>query len=74
MQFPRNSLHFSVVLVTVILGAEKLARLYLKEIGVFIVRSLKIGLRGWNDYEMPMVHQDRESQVIGANADKYCTP
>ena len=37
-------------------------------------RSLKIGLCGWNDYEMPMARQDREAPVIEANADKYCTP
>ena len=38
------------------------------------VRSLKTALRGWNDYEMPMVRQDGEAPVIEANADKYCTP
>jgi len=38
------------------------------------VRSLKTGLRLWNDYEMPMVRQDGENPVIEANADKYFTP
>ena len=38
------------------------------------VRSLKIGLCGWNDYEMQMVRQYGEAPVIEANADKYCTP
>ena len=37
------------------------------------VRSLKTGLRGCNDYEMPIVRQDGEAPVIEANADKYCT-
>ena len=37
------------------------------------VRSLKTGLRGWNDYEMPMVRQDGEDQAIEANVDKYFT-
>ena len=45
----------------------------LKEIGFSNVRSLKTGLRGWNDYEMPMVRQDGEDPVIEANADKYFT-
>ena len=35
---------------------------------------LKIGLRGWNDYEIPLVRQDGEDPVIEANADKYFTP
>ena len=35
------------------------------------VRSMKIGLCGWNDYEMQMVRQDGEAPVIEANADKY---
>ena len=38
------------------------------------VRSLKTGLRLWNNYEMPMVRQDGENPVIEANADKYFTP
>ena len=46
----------------------------LKEMGFSNVRSLKTGLRGWNDYEMSMVRQDGESPVIEANANKYCTP
>ena len=46
----------------------------LKEMGFSNVRSLKTGLRGWNDYEMPMVRQDGEDPVIEANADKYFTP
>ena len=46
----------------------------LKEMGFSNVCSLKTGLRGWNDYEMPMVRQDGEDPVIEANADKYFTP
>ena len=38
------------------------------------VRSLKTGLRGWNDYEMPMVRQDGEDPMIVTNVDKYFTP
>ena len=34
---------------------------------------LKIELRGWNDYEIPLVRQDGEDPVIEANADKYFT-
>ena len=45
----------------------------LKEMGFSNVRSLKIGLRGWNDYEIPLVRQDGEDPVIEANADKYFT-
>ena len=46
----------------------------LKEMGFSNVLSLKTGLRGWNDYEMPMVRQDGEDPVIEANADKYFPP
>ena len=46
----------------------------LKEMGFSNVCSLKTGLRGWNDYEMPMVHQDGEDPVMEAKADKYFTP
>ena len=46
----------------------------LKEIGFSNVRSLKTGLRGWNDYEMPKVLQDGEDPVIDANVDKYFNP
>ena len=46
----------------------------LKEMVYSNVRSLKTGLRGWNGYEMPMVRQDGEDQVIEANADKFFTP
>ena len=46
----------------------------LKEMGFSNFRSLKTGLRGWNDYEMPMVRQDGEDPVIEVNADKYFTP
>ena len=42
--------------------------------GFSIVRSLKTGLRGWNDYEMPMVRQDGENPVIEASAHMCFTP
>ena len=64
--FPRNSLHFSVSFTD---GRSLLAARTLKEMGLSNVRSLKTGLRGWNDYEMPMVPQDGEDPVIEANAD-----
>ena len=51
-----------------------LAGLTFKEMGFSNVRSMKTGLRGWNDYDMPMVRQDGEDPVIEANADKYFTP
>ena len=38
------------------------------------VRSLKTGLRDWNDYEMQMVRQDGKAPVIEANSVKYYTP
>ena len=45
----------------------------LKEVGFSNVRSMKNVLRGWNDYEMPMVRQDGEDPVIEANSDMYFT-
>ena len=50
-----------------------LAGLTLKEMGFSNVRSMKTGLRGWNDYEIPLVREDGEDPVIEANADKYFT-
>ena len=46
----------------------------LKEMGFSNVCSLKTGLQGWNDYEMPMVRQDWEGTVVESNAAKYVTP
>jgi len=69
--FPRNNLHFSGSFTD---GRSLLAGRTLKEMGFSNVRSLKTGLRGWNDYEMPMVRQDGEDPVIEVNADKYFTP
>jgi len=71
--FPRNNLHFSGSFTDGDLRYLKISQT-LKEMGFSNVRSLKTGLRGWNDYEMPMVRQDGEAPVIEANADKYCTP
>ena len=51
-----------------------LAANILIEIGYASVRSLKTGLRGWNDYEMPLVRREGEEPVRENNADKYFTP
>ena len=68
--FPRNNLHFSGSFTD---GRSLLAGRTLKKMGFSNVRSLKTGLRGWNDYKM-MVRQDGEDPVIEANAAKYFTP
>ena len=44
------------------------------EMGYANVRSLKTGLRGWNDYETPLVRSERERPVIETNADRYFAP
>ena len=37
------------------------------------VRSLKKDLRGWNDYEMPLVHREDEEPMLDTNADSHFT-
>lgn len=37
------------------------------------VRSLKTGLRGWNDYELPLLNKNEEPVDID-DADEYFTP
>jgi len=37
------------------------------------VRSLKLGLRGWNDFELPLV-DDQENSVDTDDADRYFNP
>ena len=69
--FPRNNLHFSGSFTY---GRSLLAGRTSKEKGFSNVRSLKTGLRGWNDYKISMVHQAGEAPVIEANAVKYFTP
>ena len=51
-----------------------LAAKILIEMGYASVRSLKTGLRGWNDYEMPLVLREGEEPVLETNADRYFTP
>ena len=46
----------------------------LMEMGYANVRSLKTGLRGWNDYEMPLVRREGEEPVLETNADRYLAP
>ncbi len=48
-----------------------LAGLTMQQMGYSKIRSLKTGLRGWNDYEMPLVRRDGEESVDEENADKY---
>ena len=47
---------------------------YEMEMGYANVRSLKTGLRGWNDYEMPLVRREGEEPVLETNADRYFAP
>ncbi|MFN2308327.1 MAG: rhodanese-like domain-containing protein [Gammaproteobacteria bacterium] len=50
-----------------------LAALVMQELGYRTVYSLKTGLRGWNDYELPLV--GREGLPVDPdNADAYFTP
>ena len=42
-------------------------------LGYESVASLKTGLRGWNDYEQPLVDDDNQSVDIDA-AEEYFTP
>ena len=44
------------------------------ERGYTNVRSLKTGLRGWNDYEMPLVRREAEEPVLEINVDRYFAP
>ena len=48
-----------------------LAAKILMKMGHAIVCSLKTGLRGWNDYEMPLVRREGEETVLETNADRY---
>ena len=48
-----------------------LAAKILVEMGYANVRSLKTGLRGSNDYEMPLVRREGERPVLETNADRY---
>ena len=49
-----------------------LAAWIMKKMGYQDVYSLKTGLRGWNDYELPLVKGDGESLDIDS-ADEYFT-
>ncbi|MBC8260155.1 MAG: rhodanese-like domain-containing protein [SAR324 cluster bacterium] len=69
-----NSRNRNIVVVCRSGHRSLLAGLTLKEMGFAKVRSLKTGLRGWNDYEMPLVRQDGEDPVLEVNADKYFVP
>ena len=51
-----------------------LAAQILIEMGYASVRSLKTGLRGWNDYEIPLVRREGEEPVLENNADIHFTP
>jgi rhodanese-related sulfurtransferase len=50
-----------------------LAAAVMQEMGYQNVASLKTGLRGWNDYEQPMVNQHNETVDID-EAERYFTP
>ncbi|TNF99734.1 MAG: rhodanese-like domain-containing protein [Gammaproteobacteria bacterium] len=49
-----------------------LAAYTMKQMGYTNVKSMKTGLRGWNDYELPMVDAD-EQPVSMETADEYFT-
>ena len=51
-----------------------LAAKILMEMGYANVRSLKTGLQGWSDYEMPLVRREGEEPVLETNTDKYFAP
>ena len=51
-----------------------LATKILMEMGYANVRSLKTGLRGWNNYEMPLVRSEGQEPVLETNADRYFAP
>ena len=37
-------------------------------------RSLKTGLRCWNDYEMPLVRREGEEPLLETNVDRHFAP
>ncbi|GMR08192.1 MAG: rhodanese-like domain-containing protein [Gammaproteobacteria bacterium] len=50
-----------------------LAACIMKQMGYTDAISLKTGLRGWNDFEAPLVNKDGDNVVID-DADTYFTP
>ncbi|MBI5040287.1 MAG: rhodanese-like domain-containing protein [Gammaproteobacteria bacterium] len=50
-----------------------LVTLVMQQMGYRDVYSLKTGLRGWNDFELPLVNADGEPLAMD-NADDYFTP
>lgn len=50
-----------------------LAAYVMQQMGFRSVASLKTGLRGWNDYELPLVKADGQRLDMD-DADKYFTP
>ena len=50
-----------------------LAALSLQQLGYEQVYSLKTGIRGWNDYELPLINQQGEL-VDGELADQLLNP
>ena len=46
----------------------------LVEMGFSKVRSLKTGLRGWNDYELPLMSMEGKEILPVYDADKYFIP
>ncbi len=50
-----------------------LAAYVMQQLGYRNVASLKTGLRGWNDYELPLIKADGQ-RLDMEDADKYFTP
>lgn len=62
-----------VVLVCRSGNRSALAALTLQQLGYEQVYSLKTGIRGWNDYELPLV--DQHGQLVdGEQADQFLNP
>ena len=50
-----------------------MAAFTLKQLGFKHATSLKTGLRGWNDYDQPMIDQHNQ-EVDGDHAEEYLRP
>ena len=50
-----------------------MAAFTLKQLGFKHATSLKTGLRGWNDYDQPMIDQHKQ-EVDGDHAEEYLRP
>lgn len=63
----------AVILVCRSGNRSALAALSLQQLGYEQIYSLKTGIRGWNDYELPLLDQQGQ-RVDGALADQLLNP